>query len=250
MPLKDEVVGQVRAELNIIAAAVGSGSADRLRERHGAVACPRRKTAIGNRCQARARRESTSHSAAVRRGESAPQFIRRSLGDPPRGVGSAADHDFAILATCPAANPSTSMLTVLGIALLVTLLTSLLLAWGPSALFSRLDVTSALRSGRAQVGKSSRRGLQVLIAVRDFSRPGADGQRRDCCFAASGWRNSPTPDSAPSNCSTPICARIIYDATGAPFYKQVLESVSSLPGVEATGVSDCVPATWAPNREL
>ena len=41
-----------------------------------------------------------------------------------------------------------------------------------------------------------------------------------------------------------------YGTEGAPFYKQVLESVSSLPGVEAAAVSDCVPANWTPTANL
>ena len=41
-----------------------------------------------------------------------------------------------------------------------------------------------------------------------------------------------------------------YGAEGAIFYKQVLESVSSLPGVEAAALSDCVPANWTPTANL
>jgi len=138
---------------------------------------------------------------------------------------------------------------VLGIALLVTLLTSLLLAWGPSAIFSRIDVTSALRSGRAQVGKSSRRGLQLLIAS-EISLALVLMVSAGLLFRSFRLAERSDPGFQPEQLLDTYLRTNYYDATGAPFYKQVLESVSSLPGVQATGFSDCVPATWAHTATL
>jgi predicted permease len=248
VPLKNEVVGQVRAELNIIAAAVGLVLL---------IACV---NVVGLLLARAAKRQS---EIAVRLGLGASrrrilqQFVVENLllslfGGALGvvlalwGVRLTTSLNFGNL---PRSQSIHVNATVLGIALLLTLFTSLLLAWGPSAIFSRLDVTSALRTGRAQVGKSSRRGFQLLIAS-EISLALVLLVSAGLLFR-SFWRAEQSdPGFQPAQLIETYLRTNFYGTEGAPFYKQVLESVSSLPGVEAAAVSDCVPANWTPTANL
>ncbi len=248
VPLKNEVVGQARAELNIIAAAVGLVLL---------IACV---NVVGLLLARAAKRQS---EIAVRLGLGASrrrilqQFVVEnlllSLSGGALGVGLAfwgvrltTSLNFGNLPRSQSIHVNAS---VLGIALLLTLLTSLLLAWGPSAIFSRLDVTSALRTGRAQIGKSSRRGFQLLIAS-EISLALVLLVSAGLLFRSFWLAEQSDPGFQPAQLLETYLRTNFYGTEGAPFYKQVLESVSSLPGVEAAAVSDCVPANWTPTANL
>jgi predicted permease len=248
VPLKNEVVGQVRSELNIIAAAVGVVLL---------IACV---NVVGLLLARAARRRS---EIAVRLGLGASrrrilqQFVVENLllrlfggalgvGLAVWGVRLTTSLNFGNLPRSQSIHVNG---TVLGIALLLTLLTSLLLAWGPSAIFSRLDVTSVLRTGRAEVGKSSRRGFQLLIAS-EISLALVLLVSAGLLFRSFWMAEQSDPGFQPAQLLETYLRTNFYGPEGAPFYKQVLESVSSLPGVEAAAVSDCVPANWTPTANL
>jgi len=248
VPLKDELVGQVRAELDIIAAAVGLVLL---------IAC------VNVMGLLLARSEKRQPEIAVRLGLGATrkrilqQLVAENLLL--SVIGGALGVALAVwgvrlttslnFGNLPRNHSIHVNAPVLGIALLLTFSVSLLLAWGPSAVFSRLDVTTALKSGRGQVGRSSRRGLQLLIAsevaLALVLLVGAGLLFRSFRLAARS-----DPGFRPEQLIETYLRTNYYDAAGATFYKQVLESVSSLPGVQATGVSDCVPANWAPTATL
>jgi predicted permease len=248
VPLKNEVVGQVRAELDIIAAAVGVVLL---------IACV---NVVGLLLARAAKRQS---EIAVRlglgasRGRILRQFVVENLllslfGGALGvvlalwGVRLTMSLNFGNL---PRSQSIHANGTVLGIALLLTLLTSLLLAWGPSAIFSRLDVTSALRTGRAQVGKSSRRGFQLLIAS-EISLALVLLVSAGLLFHSFWLAEQSDPGFQPAQLIETYLRTNFYGPEGAPFYKQVLASVSSLPAVEAAAVSDCVPANWTSTANL
>ena len=248
VPLKDEVVGPVRTQLNIIAAAVGVVLL---------IACV---NVVGLLLARTAKRQS---EIAVRLGLGASrrrilqQFVVENLllsffggvlgvGLALWGVRFTTSMNFGNLPRIQSIHVNG---TVLGIALLLTLLTSLLLAWGPSAIFSRLDVTSALRTGRAQVGKSSRRGFRLLISS-EISLALVLLVSAGLLFRSFWMAEQSDPGFEPGQLLETYLRTNFYGTEGAPFYKQVLESVSSLPEVEATAVSDCVPANWTPTADL
>jgi predicted permease len=248
VPLKNEVLGQVRAELNIIGAAVGVVLL---------IACV---NVIGLLLARAAKRQS---EIAVRLGLGASrrrilqQFVVENLllslfggalgiGLALWGVRLTTSLNFGNL---PRGQSIHVNGTALGLALLLTLLTSLPLAWGPSAIFSRLDVTSALRTGRAQVGKSSRRGFQFLIAS-EISLALVLLVSAGLLLHSFWLAEQSDPGFQPAQLLETYLRTNFYEARGATFYKQVLESVSSLPGVEAAAVSDCVPANWTPTANL
>ena len=248
MPLKDEVVGPVRAELDIIAAAVGLVLV---------IACVN----VMGLLLARSGKRQTEIAVRLGLGASRKRILQQLVAEnlllsifggalgvalAVWGVRLTTSLNFGNL---PRSQSIHVNAPVLGIALLVTVFASLLMAWGPSAVFSRLDLISALRSGRGQVGKSSRRGLQLLIAsevaLAVVLLVGAGLLYRSFRIAARS-----DPGFRPEQLLETYFRTNYYDAAGATFYGRVLESVSSLPGVQATGVSDCVPANWAPAATL
>ena len=248
VPLKNEVVGQVRAELNIISAAVGLVLL---------IACVNIVGLLLARAAKRQSEIAVRLGLGASRGRILQQFVAENLllslfggvlgvGLALWGVRLTTSLNFGNL---PRSQSIHVNATVLGIALLLTLVTSLLLAWGPSAVFSRLDVTSALRTGRAQVGKSSRRGFQVLIAS-EISLALVLLVSAGLLLRSFWLAQQSDPGFQPAQLLETYLRTNFYGTEGAPFYKQVLESVSSLPGVEATAVSDCVPANWTPTANL
>jgi putative ABC transport system permease protein len=248
VPLKDELVGQVRAELDIVAAAVSLVLV---------IACVN----VMGLLLARSEKRQSEIAVRLGLGASHKRIVQQLVAEnlllsvlggalgvavAVWGVRLATSLNFGNL---PRVHSIQVNATVLGIALLVTFSASLLLAWGPSAVFSRLDVTSALKSGRGQIGKSSRRGLQLLIAsevaLALVLLVGAGLLFRSFRLAARS-----DPGFRPEQLLETYLRTNYYDAAGATFYNRILESVSSLPGVQATGVSDCVPANWAPTATL
>ncbi|HEY6372632.1 MAG TPA: ABC transporter permease [Candidatus Sulfotelmatobacter sp.] len=248
IPLKDEFVGHVRAELDIIAAAVGLVLV---------IACVN----VMGLLLARSAKLQSEIAVRLGLGASHKRIVQQLVAEnlllsvlggtlgvalAVWGVRLATSFNFGNL---PRSHSIQVNATVLGIALLVTFSASLLLAWGPSVTFSRLDITSALKSGRGQIGKTNRRGLQLLI-VSEVSLAlvllvGAGLLFRSFRLAARS-----NPGFQPEQLLETYLRTNYYDAAGATFYKRILESVSSLPGVQATGVSDCVPANWAPTATL
>ncbi len=248
VPLKDEFVGQVRAELDIIAASVGLVLV---------IACVN----VMGLLLARSEKRQSEIAVRLGLGASHKRIVQQLVAEnlllsvlggalgvalAVWGVRLTTSFNFGNL---PRSHSIQVNATVLGIALLVTFAASLLLAWGPSVTFSRLDIPSALKSGRGQVGKSNRRSLQLLIAsevaITLVLLVGAGLLFRSFRLAARS-----NPGFQPEQLLESYLRTNYYEASGATFYRRILESVSSLPGVRATGVSDCVPANWAPTATL
>ncbi len=248
VPLKNEVVGQVRAELNIIAAAVGLVLL---------IACVNVVGLLLARAAGRQPEIAVRLGLGASRRRILQQFVVENLllsliggalgvGLALWGVRLTTSLNFGHLPRTQSIHVNA---TVLGIAVLLTLFTSLLLAWGPAAIFSRLDVTSALRTGRAQVGKSSRRGFRLLIAS-EISVALVLLVSAGLLLRSFWLAEQSDPGFQPAQLLKTYLRTNFYGAEGATFYKRVLESVSSLPGVEAAALSDCVPANWTPTANL
>jgi putative ABC transport system permease protein len=138
---------------------------------------------------------------------------------------------------------------VLCFALLITVLTALVLAWVPSSAFSRLNLNSVLRMGRSEVGGTSKRRLQGLVVS-------------EICFAIVLLVNASLllrslqqlehsdPGFQPDHLLTAYLRTNYYTPAGAIFYRDVLDRVSGLPGVTAAAVSDCLPGIWTHNAAL
>ena len=133
---------------------------------------------------------------------------------------------------------------ILAFACLIALLISVLLAWVPSEVFSRFDLNSTLRIGRAEMGSSARVRLRTLAIA-------------EICFASvllvaagllvrSFWETEHVnPGFQPEHLLTGFLRTNYYSQAGGTFYNELLTRLSRTPGVQAAAVGDCMPATGA-----
>lgn len=133
-------------------------------------------------------------------------------------------------------------------ALAISLAASLLVAWAPAAIFSRLDLHSTLKTGRGEagnVGKTRFRMLLVsevslavvlLVAAGLLVRSFWEAQHLDPGFHADHVLTAylRTADSAD--------ARL--------FFPQLVEQASRLPGARVTAVANCTPASGSGTANL
>jgi len=131
-----------------------------------------------------------------------------------------------------------------GLALLVTtgiaVLTTLLFGWAPSLMFSGLNLASSLKSGRASTGTRHHRFFSSLIVAEI-----ACSMVLSICAGLllhSYWRLSRVDSGfEPYHMLTTYLRTIYYGPEGRGFWRDVLEGVGSLPGVRAVAVGDCTP---------
>jgi predicted permease len=135
-----------------------------------------------------------------------------------------------------------------GTALLVTggiaVLTTLLFGWAPSMTFSRLDLTSTLRTGRTETGRAHYRSFSALviaeIACSIVLSIGAG------LLLHSYWRlERVDPGFEPGHMLTTYLRTNYYSAEGRSFWRDVLQGVANLPGVRAAALADCTPGRRA-----
>jgi predicted permease len=151
----------------------------------------------------------------------------------------------------PANLPRTSSIgidgTVMGLAIVVTLAMSLLLAWGPSILLNRLNVHAALKTGRAAVGRPKAFRLLVVsemgCAVVLLIVAGL--------LLRSLWLvQHVDPGFAVDHVLYTYLRTTHYSAEGGPYFNGMLERLAQTPGVRNAALADCVPASRAPVAQL
>jgi predicted permease len=135
-----------------------------------------------------------------------------------------------------------------GTALLVTgaiaAMTTLFFGWVPSWVFSSLDLTSFLRSGRTGTGRSHQRAFSSLVVTEL-----ACAMVLSVCAGLllhSYWRISHVDlGFEPDHMLTTYLRTNYYAPEGRSFWRDVLDGVAAIPGVRATAVADCMPGAGA-----
>ena len=137
--------------------------------------------------------------------------------------------------------------TVLGLTILVTILLSLLLAWGPATLLNRLNVHAALKTGRATVGRP--RAFRLLVVAEMGSAV--------VLLIVAGlllrslWLvQHVDPGFEADHVLTTYLRTHYYSVEGGPFYDGLLERIAQTPGVANAAVADCLPASRASAAQL
>jgi len=140
-----------------------------------------------------------------------------------------------------------------GTALLVTGLvaagTTLFFGWVPSFRFSALNLASSLRTGRTDTGKSHHRSFSGLIIAEI-----ACSMVLSICAGLllhSYWRLLRVdPGFEPEHMLTTYLRTNYYTPEGRSFWKDVLDGVSSLPGVSSAALADCRPGHYTADATL
>ena len=131
----------------------------------------------------------------------------------------------------------------------VAIATTLFFAWVPSLTFSNLDLTSALRTGRMGTGRFHRRFFSWLvmaeIACAVVLSVGAG------LLLHSLWRvQHVDPGFQPESMLTVYLRTNYYTPEGRSFWRDVLDGVSALPGVRSAALADCTPGKGAATATL
>ena len=126
----------------------------------------------------------------------------------------------------------------------VAVLTTLLFGWAPSLMFSHLDLAYSLRSGRTNTGKPHHRSFSALIVAEI-----ACAIVLSICAGLllhSYWRLARVdPGFEPDHMLTTYLRTNYYGPEGRSFWRDVLQGVATLPGVQAAAVADCTPGIGA-----
>jgi len=127
---------------------------------------------------------------------------------------------------------------VLAFTVVIALVLSVALAWAPTSILNRLDLNSALKSGKSLAGR--RRSYRALVVSEV------------CCAAvllvAAGllvrslWLvQQVEPGFQIDHLLTAYVRTNAYTGTG-PYFNNLLDRLSETPGVQGAAVSSCVPA--------
>ena len=135
-----------------------------------------------------------------------------------------------------------------GAALLATAaiaaVTTLFFGWAPSLKFSSLNLASSLRNGRADTGRSQHRTFSGLVIAEI-----ACSIVLSVCAGLllhSYWRLAHVdPGFEPDHMLTTYLRTNYYSPEGRSFWRDVLQGVATLPGVRAAALADCTPGRGA-----
>lgn len=126
----------------------------------------------------------------------------------------------------------------------VAVLTALLFGWAPSLTFSGLNLVSSLRSGRTSPGTLHHRFFSSLIVAEI-----ACSMVLSICAGLllhSYWRLSRVDSGfEPEHMLTTYLRTLEYGPAGRGFWQNVLEGIGGLPGVRAVALGDCTPGQGA-----
>src|SRR5256884_1758218 len=245
VPLKDELTGGVRSQLQVVMAAVSLVLL---------IACANVAYLLLARTRKRQAEFAVRVSLGASRGRLMRQFITENLVLATLGSITALILSVVIvrlferMSTLPrSASIGVDMYALL-FAFLVTVLTGLLLALAPSAASSKLDVITKLKVGRYQAGSIAgpRSGLLLVseiclavvlsIAAGLLLRSFQQAERLDPGFL---------PDHL---LSTYLRTNDSRDAR--LFFPQLVEQTAELPGVSAAALGKCMPGVYAPSATL
>jgi putative ABC transport system permease protein len=137
---------------------------------------------------------------------------------------------------------------VLWFAITLVVATGSLLAWAPAAMFSRLEPVSILKAGLTQLGMTHKGRLRLLliseVTLTVVLMVGTG------LLLRSFWNAQHIdPGFQPDRLLTAYLRTNDY-AAGRTFFPSLLERTATLPGVRETALSDCVPAASARQASL
>lgn len=243
VPLKDEIVGNMRAQLEVLMAAVGLVLL---------IACVNVAYLLLARAIKRQPEIAVRLSMGAANSRILRQFIAENLLLASMGAGLGVALAFSVVqlikrfdfGNLPRAQGIGIDGWVLVFTCFIALLTGVLLAWAPSTVFAKLNLNSILRTGRSEIGSSGRARLRALTVT-------------EVCLAVvlliaagllvrSFWKiEHIEPGFQPRHLLTAFLRTNDFSQEGGMFYNELLARLSQTPGVQAAAVGDCMPGTWA-----
>jgi putative ABC transport system permease protein len=245
VPLKDELTGDVRSQLQIVMAAVALVLL---------IACANVAYLLLARNTKRQSEIAVRVSLGAGKGRLLRQFITENLIL--ASLAGTAGLIFAIggvrLLGRVSSLPRNASIGVdsgaLFFASFITVLTSLLVAWAPSTAFSRLTLISTLKTGRGEAGSIGRSRSRLLL-VSEVSLAVVLSVAAGL-LVRSFWRAEHLdPGFRPDHLLTAYLRNDDHSA-GRLFFPELVERASELPGVGAAALGKCMPGVFAPSATL
>jgi putative ABC transport system permease protein len=248
MPLHDQVVGDLRKPLYVLLGAVGFVLL---------IACANIANLLLSRAASRRREIAVRTALGASRGRIVRQLLVESLLLSAIGAGCGlllASWSFAFLQRLvPDGLALSSKLNldpkVLGFTLLVSLLTAVMFGLAPAFQASNIDLNDALKQGGGRTGLSAGGNrLRSVMVVAQVALAMVLLVGAGLLIQAFQKLRNQYSGLQPENVLTlrTVLARNKYAEPGQRenFYHQVLERVSSLPGVVSAGYSTSIPLEW------
>ncbi len=248
VPLKDDLVGDVRAQLRIVMAAVGLVLF---------IACANVAYLLLARAARRQPEVAVRLSMGASRWRMLQQFLTENLilvllGGAlgmAQAVGCTRLYTKLNLANLPRGHEIGVGGNVLIFALSVILLVSVLLACVSVAAFSKLDLNATLKMGRSETGGVGKLGFRALV-VSEVSLAIVLLIAAGLLVRSYAVVAHVEPGFRPDHLLTTYF-RTHYDIPGGErFFLNLSAKLSLVPGVQATGFASCTPGTWTPSGTL
>ena len=247
VPLKDELTGKVRSQLDIVMAAAGLVLL---------IMCANITYLLLARTSKRQGEIAVRVSLGAGKGRILRQFITENLLIALVGgaVGLAlASYSVDLIARLNLGNlPRAEQMAVDPYALLfafvLSLAVSLLVAYAPAAIFSRLNLHSTLKTGRGEAGSFGKSRFRVLLVSEVASAV--------VLLVVAGllvrsfWEAEHLdPGFHPDHLLTAYLRTSDYP-DGRQFFPELVERTRQLPGVQMAAVSNCLPASGSATASL
>jgi len=239
VPLKEEIVGKVRTQLEIVMAAAGLVLL---------IACAN----VAYLLLARTFKRQSEIAVRLSMGASRSRILRQMAAENLLLASVSATLGVALafnitqivrafnLGNLPRFQEVSVDGRVLGFTCLIVLLTAGLLAWAPSSIFNNLDLISILRTGRSETGGTGRGRLRALVGC-------------EVCLATillifagllarSFWMlEHVDPGFQRQHLLTAFLRTNYFSPEGGVFYNDLLSRLSETPGIRASAAGDCMP---------
>jgi putative ABC transport system permease protein len=122
--------------------------------------------------------------------------------------------------------------------------TTLLFGWAPMLVFSRANLAPALRSGRTETGRSHRRSFAWLV-VAEIACAVILSVCAGLLLHSFMRLQRVNPGFQPESMLTVYLRTNFYTPEGRGFWREVLAGVSTLPQVHSAALADCTPGKGA-----
>ena len=245
VPLKDELTGNMRSQLQIVMAAVALVLL---------IACANVAYLLLARSTNRQSEIAVRMSQGAGRGRLLRQFITENLilatlaGAAGLTLAVGGVRLFDRVSSIPRSASIDVDSRVLFFALFITILTSWLVAWAPSVAFSKLDLISTLKTGRAEGGSVGRSRSRLLL-VSEVSLAVVLSVAAGLLLRSFWQAEHLDPGFHPDHILAAYLRNSDWQA-GRIFFPELVERASELPGVGAAAVGKCMPGVYVPSATL
>ena len=245
VPLKDELTGNVRSQLQIVMAAVALVLL---------ITCANVAYLLLARSSRRQSEIALRVSLGAGKGRLVRQFVTENLILATLGgvaglvlaVGSV--RLFDRISSLPRSASIGVDVYALGFALSITVLTGLLVALAPSTAFSRVDLIARLKAGRHEVGSVGGPRSRLLL-VSEISLAVVLSVAAGLLLRSFRQAEHLDPGFRPDHLLAAYLRNSDWRA-GRVFFPELVERTSELPGVRAAALGKCIPGVYAPTATL